>query len=90
VPILPGILPISNVQQTLKFAKMCGAKLPQRLVDLFDGLDADPDTRRLIASSEAIKLCDALQSEGVEHFHFYTLNRSDLVYGICHALGVRP
>jgi methylenetetrahydrofolate reductase (NADPH) len=90
VPILPGILPISNVQQTLKFAKMCGAKLPQRLLDLFDGLDEDPDTRRLIASSEAIKLCDALQNEGVEHFHFYTLNRSDLVYGICHALGVRP
>jgi methylenetetrahydrofolate reductase (NADPH) len=87
-PILPGILPISNVQQTLKFAKMCGAQLPQRLVNLFDGLDEDPDTRRLIASSEAIKLCEALQKEGVEHFHFYTLNRSDLVYGICHALGV--
>ena len=90
VPLLPGILPISNVQQTLKFAKMCGAKLPQRLVDLFEGLDEDPDTRRLIASSEAIKLCEDLQREGVQDFHFYTLNRSDLVYGICHALGVRP
>jgi methylenetetrahydrofolate reductase (NADPH) len=88
VPILPGILPISNVQQTLKFAQLCGAQVPNRLVQLFDGLDEDPDTRRLIASSEAIKLCEGLQSEGVEHFHFYTLNRSDLVYGICHALGV--
>jgi methylenetetrahydrofolate reductase (NADPH) len=88
VPILPGILPISNVQQTLKFAQLCGAQVPNRLIQLFDGLDEDPDTRRLIASSEAIKLCEGLQSEGVEHFHFYTLNRSDLVYGICHALGV--
>jgi methylenetetrahydrofolate reductase (NADPH) len=88
VPILPGILPISNVQQTLKFAQLCGAQVPNRLIQLFDGLDEDPDTRRLIASSEAIKLCELLQSQGVEHFHFYTLNRSDLVYGICHALGV--
>ena len=88
VPILPGILPISNVQQTLKFAQLCGAQVPNRLIQLFDGLDEDPDTRRLIASSEAIKLCERLQSQGVEHFHFYTLNRSDLVYGICHALGV--
>ncbi len=90
IPILPGILPISNVQQTLKFATMCGASVPSRLRHLFDGLDEDPETRQLIASSEAIKLCEALRAEGVNQFHFYTLNRSDLVYGICHALGLRP
>ncbi|MFM7389939.1 MAG: methylenetetrahydrofolate reductase [NAD(P)H] [Vampirovibrionales bacterium] len=90
VPIVPGILPISNVKQTLHFAGKCGAKVPQRLVELFEGLDDDPDTRRLIASSEAIKLCETLQRNGLDQFHFYTLNRSDLVFGICHALGVRP
>lgn len=90
VPIVPGILPISNVKQTLRFAAQCGASLPERLQRLFEGLDDDPDTRRLIASTEAIKLCESLQAGGVDAFHFYTLNRSDLVYGICHALGVRP
>jgi methylenetetrahydrofolate reductase (NADPH) len=90
VPIIPGILPMSNFQQTLKFATACGATLAPRVVDLFQGLEDDPDTRRLIATSEAIQLCQNLQAEGVNHFHFYTLNRSDLVYGICHALGVRP
>ena len=90
IPILPGILPISNVQQTLKFANLCGASVPSRLRHLFDGLDEDPETRRLIASSEAIKLCEALRGEGVNHSDSYRLNRSELVHGICHALGLRP
>jgi len=90
VPIVPGILPISNVTQTIRFAGMCGANIPQRMIDLFAGLDDDPETRNLIATNEAITLCQRLHDEGVEDFHFYTLNRSELVYGICHALGIRP
>jgi methylenetetrahydrofolate reductase (NADPH) len=90
VPIVPGILPITNVTQTLSFASRCGASVPERLVKLFAGLDDDPETRNLIATNEAINLCQQLQAEGVDQFHFYTLNRSELVYGICHALGIRP
>jgi methylenetetrahydrofolate reductase (NADPH) len=90
VPIVPGILPMTNLNQTLNFAARCGATVPPRTVALFEGLDADPETRNLIATNEAIKLCERLQNEGAETFHFYTLNRSDLTFGICHALGIRP
>jgi methylenetetrahydrofolate reductase (NADPH) len=89
LPIVPGILPVMNVAQTASFAKKCGASLPARLVELFEGLDDDPETRQLIATHEAIELCQKLRREGVEAFHFYTLNRAELVYGICHALGLR-
>lgn len=90
VPVVPGILPITRFPQMLKFAKMCGTSVPEWLADRFDGLDDDPDTRQMIAASVAIEQVQALQREGVTDFHFYTLNRSELAYAICHALGVRP
>lgn len=90
VPIVAGILPITRFPQMLRFAKMCGTSVPDWLAHRFDGLDDDPETRRLIAASVAIDQVHALQREGVSEFHFYTLNRSELAYAICHALGVRP
>ena len=67
-----------------------GASVPAWLVDLFDGLDDDPETRKLVAATTAAEQCRKLQAEGVDEFHFYTLNRADLTYAICHILGVRP
>lgn len=89
VPIVPGILPITRFPQVLRFAARCGATIPSWLQNRFDGLDEDPDTRRLIAASVAIEQVQALAQEGVREFHFYTLNRAELTYAICHALGVR-
>jgi methylenetetrahydrofolate reductase (NADPH) len=90
VPIIPGILPVTNFAQVRRFAGMCGASLPQWMADLFEGLDNDPETRRLVAASVACEQCRALHAGGVEQFHFYTLNRADLAHAICHVLGVRP
>lgn len=90
VPIVPGILPITRFPQLLRFASMCGAHVPQWLHERFDGLDDDPDTRRLIAASVAIDQVRKLHRHGVNQFHFYTLNRSELTYAICHSLGMRP
>lgn len=90
VPIVPGILPITRFPQMLKFAKMCGASVPRWLSERFEGLDDDAETRRMIAASVAIEQVSRLKSEGVSDFHFYTLNRCELTYAICHALGVRP
>jgi methylenetetrahydrofolate reductase (NADPH) len=90
VPIVPGILPITRFPQVLRFAARCGATIPNWLQHRFDGLDDDPETRRLIAASVAIEQVQALAQEGVREFHFYTLNRAELTYAICHALGVRP
>jgi methylenetetrahydrofolate reductase (NADPH) len=89
-PIVPGILPITRFPQVLKFAAMCGASVPEWLKDRFNGLDDDPETRRLIAASVAIEQVQELARQGVRDFHFYTLNRAELTYAICHALGVRP
>ncbi|HLJ19642.1 MAG TPA: methylenetetrahydrofolate reductase [Stellaceae bacterium] len=89
VPIVPGILPVTNVAQTRKFAAQCGAAVPAWMAGLFEGLDDDPETRRLVAASIAIEQCRLLQAEGVREFHFYTLNRADLAVAICHMLGVR-
>jgi methylenetetrahydrofolate reductase (NADPH) len=89
-PIVPGILPITRFPQVLKFASMCGASVPEWLKDRFNGLDDDPETRRLIAASVAIDQVQELARQGVRDFHFYTLNRAELTYAICHALGVRP
>ncbi|HVM78185.1 MAG TPA: methylenetetrahydrofolate reductase [NAD(P)H] [Stellaceae bacterium] len=89
VPIVPGILPVTNVAQVRKFAAQCGASMPRSMDALFEGLDDDPETRRLVAASIAIEQCRSLQAEGVEEFHFYTLNRADLTVAICHMLGVR-
>lgn len=88
--IVPGILPITKFPQLLRFANMCGATVPQWLHDRFAGLDDDEDTRRMIAASVAIDMVHRMQAEGVNEFHFYTLNRAELTYAICHALGVRP
>jgi len=88
--IVPGILPITRFPQLERFAKMCGASVPDWLRNRFDGLDDDEATRQLIAASVAIEQVRALENEGIEDFHFYTLNRSELTYAICHALGVRP
>ncbi len=88
VPIVPGILPVSNVKQTKHFAKMCGAKIPKWMNEVFSGLDEKQDTRQLIAGIVAVELCRILRNGGVKDFHFYTLNRSELTGAICHILGV--
>jgi methylenetetrahydrofolate reductase (NADPH) len=89
VPIVPGILPVTNVKQTRHFAKMCGAAIPKWMDQLFEGLDERQDTRHLIAGIVATELCRILRNGGVEDFHFYTLNRSELTLAICHILGIR-
>jgi methylenetetrahydrofolate reductase (NADPH) len=88
--IVPGILPITRFPHMLKFAKRCGTEVPDWLVKRFDGLDDDPETRRMIAAHFAIQQVRRLQENGVHEFHFYTLNRPELTYSICHALDVRP
>jgi methylenetetrahydrofolate reductase (NADPH) len=88
--IVPGILPITRFPQVLRFAAQCGATIPDWLSERFKGLDDDTDTRRLIAASVAIEQVQDLVRHGVHEFHFYTLNRAELTYAICHALGVRP
>ncbi|HEX3602740.1 MAG TPA: methylenetetrahydrofolate reductase [Steroidobacteraceae bacterium] len=90
VSIVPGILPITRFPQLLRFAGRCGASVPDWLRSRFDGLDDDPDTRRMIAANVAIEQVQRLRRHGVEEFHFYTLNRAELAYAICHALGIRP
>jgi len=90
VPILPGILPVTNFAQVQKFSAACGASVPDWMAKLFEGLDDDPDTRRLVAATVAAEQCRALAADGVTDFHFYTLNRADLAYAISHILGVRP
>ena len=88
--LVPGILPITRFPQMLRFAERCGASVPDWLRRRFNGLEEDADTRRMIAAAFAIEQVEALSREGVDEFHFYTLNRADLTYAICHALGVRP
>jgi len=90
ISIVPGILPITRFPQVTRFAARCGAKIPQWLADRFAGLDNDPETRRLIAANVAIEQVSRLREHGVNEFHFYTLNRAELTYAICHALGMRP
>jgi methylenetetrahydrofolate reductase (NADPH) len=89
-PIVPGILPITRFPQLLRFAGRCGASIPDWLRRRFEGLDDDPETRRMIAAHVAIEQVQQLRRHGVEEFHFYTLNRAELTYAICHALGLRP
>jgi methylenetetrahydrofolate reductase (NADPH) len=89
-PLVPGLLPISRFSQMLNFAGRCGAKVPQWLHERFEGLDDDPETRQMIAASVAIELVGRLRRHGVNEFHFYTLNRAELTYAICFALGLRP
>jgi methylenetetrahydrofolate reductase (NADPH) len=89
IPIVPGILPVQNFKQTRVFAERCGATIPTSLAERFVGLDNDAPTRRLIAAAVAVEQVMDLVDRGVADFHFYTMNRADLVYAICHLLGVR-
>ncbi|WP_239805058.1 methylenetetrahydrofolate reductase [NAD(P)H] [Croceicoccus hydrothermalis] len=89
-PLVPGILPVSNVAQTRKFAAQCGAQIPAWMDGLFEGLDERPGARKLVAATLAAEFCRRLYAGGVRDFHFYTLNRADLSYSICHLLGRRP
>jgi methylenetetrahydrofolate reductase (NADPH) len=88
--LVPGILPITRFPQLQRFAERCGASTPEWLRRQFDGLEEDPETRRLIAAAIAIHQVETLRRHGVEDFHFYTLNRAELTYAICHSLGLRP
>ncbi len=88
-PILPGIMPVTNVKGLRRMVEACGASLPRWMVRLFDGLDDDPETRRLVAAVTTAQMCARLAAEGVEDFHFYTLNRADLSLAVCRILGVR-
>jgi methylenetetrahydrofolate reductase (NADPH) len=88
--IVPGILPITRFPQLERFAKMCGASVPAWLHERFAGLEDDPETRQMIAASVAIEQVRLLREVGINEFHFYTLNRAELTFAICHALGVRP
>ena len=88
-PIVPGIMPVSNYAQAAKFSAMCGASVPEWLGTMFEGTDDDPETRRMIAAILAAEQVRLLQANGVDEFHFYTLNRPDLTFAIAHLLGVR-
>jgi len=89
IPITPGIVPIPNIGQVAKFAAACGTDVPNWLLKRFDGLEEDFDTRRLVAAAVAVEQVMDLVDNGVTNFHFYTMNRADLVYAICHILGMR-
>jgi methylenetetrahydrofolate reductase (NADPH) len=82
-------MPVTNYKGLLKMAGPCGIDVPGWLTNLFDGLDQDPETRKLISASVTAEMCAKLEEAGFTDFHFYTLNRADLVYAICRVLGVR-
>ena len=90
IPIVPGIVPVQNFKQVKNFAERCGTFIPNWLAERFEGLDDDLATRRLVAGAIAAEQVFNLADRGVTDFHFYTMNRADLVYAICHMLGVRP
>jgi methylenetetrahydrofolate reductase (NADPH) len=90
IPIVPGIMPVTNYAALKRMAKLCGTTIPSRYDQLFGHLDDDPKTRQLVAATVAAEQCHALVDEGVSEFHFYTLNRADLTYALCHMLGFRP
>lgn len=89
VPIVPGILPINHFGRATRFAKMCGTNIPKWMKEMFEGLDSKPTMRDRVAVSVAHEQCRILQVEGVNDFHFYTLNRSELAKAVCHLMGVR-
>lgn len=88
--IVPGILPVMSVAQVRRFAGQCGASIPDWMDRLFEGLDDHPAARQLVSATIAAELCRKLYAGGCREFHFYTLNRAELAYAICHLLGVRP
>ena len=89
IPIIPGILPVTNCKRTLQFAKKMNCEMPLDLIEMFKGLDADQETRKLVAVTIVYDQCRKLIDGGIEDFHFYTLNRADLSFAICHILGIR-
>ena len=90
IPIVPGIVPVLNFKQTANFARKAGASVPSWLAERFDGLEDDPATRRLVAAAVCAEQVIDLIDRGVDHLHFYTMNRADLVFAICHLIGLRP
>ena len=90
VEIIPGILPVSNFKQAKKFADMTNVRIPAWMAQMFDGLDDDAETRKLVGANIAMDMVKILSREGVKDFHFYTLNRAEMCYAICHTVGVRP
>ena len=89
VPVIPGILPVQNFKQAANFAKRAGARVPDWMAQRFEGLDSDVETRKLVAAAVAVEQVFDLLDRGVSEFHFYTMNRADLVFAICHMLGMR-
>ena len=89
IPIIPGILPVTNCKRTLQFAKKMNCEMPLDLIEMFKGLDSDQETRKLVAVTIVYDQCRKLIDGGIEDFHFYTLNRADLSFAICHILGIR-
>ena len=89
-PIVPGIMPVSNIAQAVRFSALCGATVPAWLVHMFDGTEADPETRRMVGAIVAAEQVRLLRANGIDEFHFYTLNRPDLTFAIAHILGARP
>ncbi|MBL4747313.1 MAG: methylenetetrahydrofolate reductase [Magnetovibrio sp.] len=90
VPIVPGILPVTNFKRVQEFSASTGTSVPKWMAEIFEGLDDDAETRKLVAASVVAEQCRVLYANGIKDFHFYTLNRADLTYAICHILGVRP
>lgn len=88
--IVPGIMPVMNYASVVKMSAMCGTDVPAWMEKLFEGLDEHPGARQLVAATLAAELCRKLYAGGVRQFHFYTLNRAELSYAICHLLGLRP
>ena len=89
LPIVPGIVPVHNFQQVARFSAACGTSIPDWLARRFEGLDEDAETRRLVAAAVAAEQVLDLNARGITDFHFYTMNRSELVYALCHLLGLR-
>lgn len=90
VEIVPGILPVSNFKQLQRFATMTNVRVPHWMTNMFEGLDDDAETRKMVGANIAMDMVKILSREGVKDFHFYTLNRAEMSYAICHTLGVRP
>jgi methylenetetrahydrofolate reductase (NADPH) len=90
IPIVPGIIPVRGLKQITRFAERCGATVPPWLAHRFEGLEDDPGTRQMVAATVAAEQVFGLRDLGVTDFHFYTLNHADLVFAICHLLGIRP
>ncbi len=90
IPLVPGILPVTNFATVTRFAGGCGASIPDWMRELYEGLDDDPEQRQLVAATHAAELCRRLQAEGVDEFHFYTLNRAELTWAICRLLDAAP